>query len=84
MFQAEFDPPPPPRPEKGLASCGGARYILTSGPPEAKRPLAPSIQDILPKLTREEALDVTSFYNVIGLLPSSAPLIDGRPFLMPH
>lgn len=43
-----------------------------------------SIPNKMPRITPEEALDVTKIYNVIGLLPSSAPLIDGRPFRAPH
>ena len=56
-----------------------------SGPPgSGKTLLARSIPNMLPRMAREEALDVTKIYSVSGLLPSSTPLIDERPFRAPH
>ncbi|MGB9879912.1 MAG: YifB family Mg chelatase-like AAA ATPase, partial [Anaerolineae bacterium] len=39
---------------------------------------------ILPKLTVEEALEITKIYSVSGLLPADQPLITERPFRAPH
>ena len=39
---------------------------------------------ILPRLTIEEALDVTRIYSVADQLPSDVPLIRNRPFRSPH
>ncbi|MCH8061387.1 MAG: YifB family Mg chelatase-like AAA ATPase [Chloroflexi bacterium] len=66
-------------------AAAGAHNLLMSGPPgSGKTLLARSIPNILPRMTREEALDVTKIYSVSGLLPSSTPLIDERPFRAPH
>ncbi len=66
-------------------AAAGAHNLLMSGPPgSGKTLLARSIPNILPRMTREEALDVTKIYSVSGLLPSSMPLIDARPFRAPH
>jgi magnesium chelatase family protein len=39
---------------------------------------------ILPRLTFDEALDVTRIYSVANLLPADTPLIRHRPFRAPH
>jgi magnesium chelatase family protein len=39
---------------------------------------------ILPRLTIEEALDVTRIYSVADQLPPDVPLIQNRPFRAPH
>jgi len=55
------------------------------GPPGAgKTLLARAMPGILPRMTVEEALDVTRIYSVAGLLPSDTPLIRHRPFRAPH
>jgi magnesium chelatase family protein len=56
-----------------------------SGPPGAgKTLLARSLPSILPKLSIEEALEVTRIYSVNDMLPTDSPLIRHRPFRAPH
>jgi len=56
-----------------------------SGPPgTGKTLLARAVPTILPKMTKEEALEVTKIYSIAGLLPSDRPLIKIRPFRTPH
>jgi magnesium chelatase family protein len=61
-----------------------------SGPPGAgKTLLARSVPGILPRLTLEEALEVTRIYSVADMLGQPAvgsemPLIRHRPFRAPH
>jgi magnesium chelatase family protein len=46
--------------------------------------LARRLPSILPSLTEEEALEVTSIHSVAGLLTGSAPIAVERPFRAPH
>jgi predicted ATPase with chaperone activity len=59
--------------------------ILMQGPPSAgKALLARTVPSILPRLSIEEALEVTKVYSVAGMLPSGVPLVTQRPFRAPH
>jgi magnesium chelatase family protein len=67
-----------------LASAG-AHNLLFVGPPGAgKTMMARRLPGILPPLTFDEALAVTSVHSVAGLLPAGAGLVSERPFRAPH
>ncbi len=67
-----------------IAAAGG-HHVLMIGPPGAgKTLLARAVPGILPRMSIEEALDVTRIYSVADLLPSDVPLIRSRPFRAPH
>jgi magnesium chelatase family protein len=66
-------------------SAAGGHNALMSGPPGAgKTLLARSMPGILPRLSLEEALDITRIYSVADLIPGDTPLIRHRPFRAPH
>lgn len=46
--------------------------------------LARRLSSILPRLSREEALEVTKIYSIAGLLPAGGGLVQERPFRSPH
>jgi magnesium chelatase family protein len=55
------------------------------GPPGAgKTLLARALPGILPKMSFDEALDVTRIYSVADQLPPETPLLRDRPFRSPH
>ena len=46
--------------------------------------LARAVPGILPRLSQDEALEVTRIYSVCGRLPAGSPMITSRPFRSPH
>lgn len=68
-----------------LIAAAGFHHMLVSGPPGAgKTMIARRLPGILPPLTMEESLEVSSIYSVSGLLDKECCLITSRPFLAPH
>ncbi|MFH1292307.1 MAG: YifB family Mg chelatase-like AAA ATPase [bacterium] len=64
-------------------SASGAHNIAMCGPPgSGKTLLARSMPSILPRLTLDEALEITKIYSIAGLLHSG--FIKQRPFRTPH
>lgn len=66
-----------------IAAAGG-HNILMKGPPGAgKTLLARTLSSILPRLTFNEAIEVTKIYSISGSLGRKG-LITSRPFRSPH
>jgi magnesium chelatase family protein len=66
-------------------AAAGAHNMMMVGPPGAGKTLiARSMPSILPRLSVDEALDITRVYSVADALPSDEPLIRHRPFRAPH
>jgi len=67
-----------------IAAAGGHNVLLSGTPGSGKTLLARAFRNILPPLTREEAIEVTQIYSVANLLPEGTPLIRQRPFRVVH
>jgi magnesium chelatase family protein len=67
-----------------IAASGGHNVIMSGPPGTGKTLLARCLPGILPPLSPQEALEVTTIYSVAGLLPPELPLMRQRPFRAPH
>jgi magnesium chelatase family protein len=67
-----------------IAAAGGHNVLLAGPPGAGKTMMARRVAGILPPLTFEEALEVTSIHSVAGLLPPGSGLVAARPFRAPH
>ncbi|MGW2029907.1 YifB family Mg chelatase-like AAA ATPase [Streptomyces sp. NPDC001761] len=67
-----------------VAAAGGHHLFLEGPPGAGKTMLAERLPAVLPRLAREESLEVTAVHSVAGLLPPGKPLIDVAPYCAPH
>ena len=65
--------------------AAGGHNLLMSGPPgSGKTLLAQCLPGILPPMTLNEALEVTTIHSVAGRLDPQRPFVGARPFRSPH
>ena len=67
-----------------IAAAGGHNVRMVGSPGVGKSLLARAMPSILPKISLDEAIDVTRIYSVVDILDSDRPLIQHRPFRSPH
>ncbi|MEU6650253.1 YifB family Mg chelatase-like AAA ATPase [Streptomyces sp. NPDC046900] len=67
-----------------VAAAGGHHLFLEGPPGAGKTMLAERLPAVLPRLGRQESLEVTAVHSVAGLLPPGKPLIDIAPYCAPH
>jgi magnesium chelatase family protein len=67
-----------------IAAAGGHNTLMVGPPGAGKTMLARRVSGILPPLSFDEALEVTSIHSVAGLVPAGGGLVSQRPFRAPH
>lgn len=66
-------------------AAAGRHNVLLFGPPGSGKTMsARRFPTILPDLSREDALAVTSIHSIGGILPRNGGLVRRPPFRMPH
>jgi magnesium chelatase family protein len=63
--------------------AAGSHNLSLTGPPNPSTMLAERLPSILPDLSAEEALEVTSVYSAAGKVPANG-IITRPPFVVPH
>ncbi|MBI3576669.1 YifB family Mg chelatase-like AAA ATPase [Candidatus Gottesmanbacteria bacterium] len=67
-----------------IAAAGGHNVFMQGPPGAGKTLLARTLPSILPKMTEQEALEVTKIYSITGNLPMGTSILKHRPFRAPH
>ncbi len=67
-----------------IAAAGGHNLLMVGPPGCGKTMLAARVPTILPRMSFEEAIEVTRIHSVAGLRPAGAGLMRARPFRAPH
>lgn len=66
-----------------IAASGGHNLLMKGPPGAGKTLLARTLPSILPRLTFDEAIEVTKIYSITNTL-SGTPVMTTRPFRSPH
>lgn len=67
-----------------IAVAGGHNLLMIGSPGSGKTMIAKRIPTIFPPLTKEESIEITKIYSILGMLDKNYPLIQKRPFRSIH
>ena len=67
-----------------IAVAGGHNILMVGPPGAGKTMLAICVPSLLPKLTFDEALEITKIHSVAGILDLNKGVVTTRPFRTPH
>lgn len=67
-----------------VAAAGGHNLLFVGPPGSGKSMVARRIPTILPRPAKEESIEITKIYSVLGLVDPQRPLMAERPFRSVH
>ncbi len=67
-----------------IAAAGMHNFLMIGSPGAGKSMIARRMPTILPRLTLEESLEISTVYSACGLLMDGDGLVKARPFRSPH
>lgn len=67
-----------------IAVAGGHNLLMVGSPGSGKSMLAKRIRTIMPEMEKDEIIECTKIYSILGELTKENPLIIERPFRSPH
>lgn len=67
-----------------IAAAGNHNLLMAGSPGAGKSMLAKRFASLMPELTRDQIIEITKIYSVIGLTSNGSFIKTSRPFRSPH